>query len=133
MSRQSSTASVRLPPNSPFAEAIENFVKHITEYDPKSPFAQAIKTLQEDLQNDEATELDSQKYADELLSVFNGIAKQRESSSSMKVMDKAAPFVTALTSLARFCEGQLQASPLAVGIVFAGARVLLNVGPFSLS
>ncbi len=111
-----------------FATAIDRFLADVAQKDAKSPFCQAITALRnQSASAPNAAKQDSQQCADELLVFVRDVAAKRKQGSVVKVMGKLEPFVSSLTGLARFCEGLMQASPMAVGIIFAGARVILTV------
>ncbi|KAK1834042.1 hypothetical protein QBC39DRAFT_36840 [Podospora conica] len=109
------------PANHLFALAIDNFLADVRQKDAKGPFFDAISTLQES-----SAQETSQQRAQELIDYVREVAAQRKQGNAIKILTKIEPFVRSLTALARCCEGLLQASPLAVGIVFAGARVMLG-------
>jgi len=110
-------------------EAVDQLLSESAKLDKKSPLWKEVVKMRDEIGKTGTTsESQSKKYEEDLQATIQAIANDRGHGKTMKVLEKLEPFFVSLAGVARLCEGLLQASPLAVGVVFAGARVLLQVG-----
>ncbi|KAK3322628.1 hypothetical protein B0H66DRAFT_211189 [Apodospora peruviana] len=107
-----------------FATAIDRFLADVTQKDAKGPYFQAIAALRQKPNSQTST---PERCAQDLIEFVRHVAAKRKQSMAVKVLNKLEPFVRSLTGMAKCCESLLQASPLAVGVIFAGARVIIAV------
>lgn len=113
-----------------FAAAVDELLSEVGRQDAKGPFFSAVKELREQYQNDPTAfreQKSSQQCADELRGFLRHASDKRKQSVVLKVTTKLEPFISSLGSIAGLCESLLQASPMAVAVVFSGARILLTV------
>ncbi|KAK4189828.1 hypothetical protein QBC35DRAFT_544418 [Podospora australis] len=121
------------PPSDLFAAAVDEFLTEVARQDAKGRFLEMVKEHQGRMKDEGRTgdapkeRRESQKCANELRNYVQEVATKKEKSVFMRLTAKVGPFIESLAAIANLCESLLQASPIAVSVIFAGARVLLSV------
>ncbi|KAK4166269.1 hypothetical protein QBC43DRAFT_298899 [Cladorrhinum sp. PSN259] len=113
-----------------FSAAVEELLFEVARHDAKGPFFAAIKELKEQQQRDPVAfkeQQQSKQCAEELRGFLQHASVKRKHGNTFKVVTKLEPFISSLCKIAGLCESILQAAPMAVAVVFSGARVLLGV------
>lgn len=113
-------------PSSPLAEAIDEFLEEMKVRDRKSRFYEEVLNSRAAMAVSEG-QRGVKECAGRLEEFVKQIEQQKNSSKTVKVLQKVAPFIDGLQNLMSACQTIIQASPFAVGVVFAGAQVVLGV------
>lgn len=113
----------------PFALAIVSFLSDIKQNeDIRSPFYREVlaQINSDSLEKDPA--IQSQICADQLVAFIGDLErKQKTESKTLWITDKLRPFVSGLAQYTTICDSMIQAAPSAVVVVYAGARLILQL------
>jgi hypothetical protein len=107
-------------PRTAFSEALDEFLLSFKDDNKtKSPFQKEVLAVK---QNG-----NPETCAKSLMDFVNELARKRKDSRSMEIVKRLDPLISGLKYLMSACELVSQSNPSAVGVVFTGARVVLEV------
>lgn len=111
---------------SPLSQAIDEFLDDMKARDRKSRFYEEVLTTRSVLALKE--DQDGVKHCtNELEGFIKELEEKKSASKTLRSLRTLNPFVKGLKSLMEACSSLVQASPFAVGVVFNGARFVLDV------
>jgi uncharacterized protein (DUF2252 family) len=113
----------------PFARAIEQYLAEIKrDEDSKNPFYREVLTEASAVWHEKFDPEQTRKSAENLKSFVDKLQqKQRTQSRTLSVMRRLQPLVSGLNQYAAAMDVAIQACPSAVVILYAGARLVLQV------
>ncbi|KAJ5159959.1 uncharacterized protein N7482_006963 [Penicillium canariense] len=110
----------------PLAEAIDEFLEELKSRDRKGRFYHEVlnsRAVMAAATNQKGVNA----CAGELLDFVKQLEQRKQASKTVRVLGAIGPFIDGMQNMMTACQTMIQASPFAVGVVFAGAQIVLGL------